>query len=379
MSDTYSPVIIYYTDNAEFMNNNILNRVFMAQHHHGEALTDMAEAIQLAGYEFMTYDKYLQICPERDALLISDGAAGSHLKNKKIKFALCFSLESPIIASRYYYNLKEKTKLYNFIFDWAGAILRIEYPKNRFLPISHPNTIRTVIEPKIDWNNKKFLVVINSNKRAFQWSWPDFRIGTLPLFPRALLSNLRTEWIRLVDPIMKKELYFERLRAIKFFSKYDDFDLYGYGWDKITNYSDHPIKDAVLKCYRGNIPGSNDNKDKLEFLKQYKFSIVFENTVFPGYLTEKIFDCFFSGVIPVYLGDPSVSEQIPSDCFIDARDFKNYDELLYYLKTMPREEANKILFSAEKFINSKSFEPFTSNFFSNKVVDCLNKIKEKYQ
>jgi hypothetical protein len=379
MIQTFPPVVVYSTDMSAFMNNNILDRAFMAQHHHGEALTDMAEAIQCAGFEFMTIDRYLRTCPERKALLISDMAAGFCSKNRNIIPAICFSLESPIIASRYYHHIKAKTKSYAKVYDWVGTVSRIENATRRFLPISHPNTIREVLEPTVDWHSKKFLVVINSNKRAFQWSWPAFGLRTLPLLLRALVSNLRTVWIKLVDPIMKQELYFERLRAINYFSKYEDFDLYGYGWDSLSDSSDLPIKDAVLKCYRGKIPGVNDNKDKLEFLKRYKFSIVFENAVFPGYLTEKIFDCFFAGVIPVYLGDPNVSERIPSACFIDARDFKNYEALADYLLSMSEEEAASRLDAARVFIASSAFEPFTAKFFASTVVSCLNEIKQQFE
>ena len=185
-----SKVVVYASDMTAFMNNKILDREFMARYHHGEALTFMAESIQSAGFEFMTIDRYVQDCPEREAILISDMAAGNGIKNKykNIKYALCFSLESPIIASRYYHYLKKRTKSYAKVLDWVGAISRVDNPTRRFLPITHPNTIREVIGPTLTWNNKKFLVIINSNKRAFQWSWPVLGFRTLFLYPRALVS-----------------------------------------------------------------------------------------------------------------------------------------------------------------------------------------------
>ena len=46
--------------------------------------------------------------------------------------------------------------------------------------------------------------------------------------------------------------------------------------------------------------------DKIAWLKNYKFNICFENSSYPGYLTEKLFDAFAAGCIPIYWGDTSL-------------------------------------------------------------------------
>ena len=46
--------------------------------------------------------------------------------------------------------------------------------------------------------------------------------------------------------------------------------------------------------------------NKIEWLKNYKFNICFENSSYPGYLTEKLFDAFKAGCIPIYWGDTSL-------------------------------------------------------------------------
>jgi hypothetical protein len=39
---------------------------------------------------------------------------------------------------------------------------------------------------------------------------------------------------------------------------------------------------------------------KKNTLEKYKFSICYENARdIPGYITEKIFDCFFAGCVPI--------------------------------------------------------------------------------
>ena len=56
----------------------------------------------------------------------------------------------------------------------------------------------------------------------------------------------------------------------------------------------------------GNIRRDSGVCDKIEWLKSYKFNICFENGSYPGYLTEKLFDAFMAGCVPIYWGDTSL-------------------------------------------------------------------------
>ena len=51
-------------------------------------------------------------------------------------------------------------------------------------------------------------------------------------------------------------------------------------------------------------------KNKITFLKEYKFSIAMENSEGDGYISEKIYDSFISGTIPIYYGDYMIDEYI---------------------------------------------------------------------
>ncbi len=54
--------------------------------------------------------------------------------------------------------------------------------------------------------------------------------------------------------------------------------------------------------------GIREIKGKIEGLRDYKFSIAVENGVHDNYFTEKILDCFLTGVIPIYKGCPNIGE-----------------------------------------------------------------------
>lgn len=68
--------------------------------------------------------------------------------------------------------------------------------------------------------------------------------------------------------------------------------------------------------------------DKLEFQKNYKFSIAFENSSHPGYCTEKIVQSYAAKTIPIYWGDPTVEEQFEKGSFINGNEYKNIDQLV---------------------------------------------------
>jgi hypothetical protein len=81
--------------------------------------------------------------------------------------------------------------------------------------------------------------------------------------------------------------------------------------------------------FRNNVGGSVD--DKLGFLKNYKFSICFENSKTAGYISEKLSDAFEAGTIPIYYGDDTVLELLNNRSYIhviDENDFKDKIELI---------------------------------------------------
>ena len=72
-----------------------------------------------------------------------------------------------------------------------------------------------------------------------------------------------------------------------------------------------------------NIGGPVD--DKLEFQKDYKFSIAFENSAFPGYLTEKLPEAVIAQTLPIYWGDKLVHRDFNTARFLNYPDFGSDD------------------------------------------------------
>lgn len=151
-------------------------------------------------------------------------------------------------------------------------------------------------------------------------------------------------------------LYPERKKVIQLFPRMgaQDFDLYGPDW---KGYS----------CWKGYA------ESKWAVLKNYKFSICFENFQERGYITEKIFDSLVAGCVPVYWGAPNITDFIPKECFIDRRDFHSHQQLYYHLKSMKQETYERYITAIRKFLAGPQAQLFSIDHFVKQVVDEVKK------
>jgi hypothetical protein len=69
-------------------------------------------------------------------------------------------------------------------------------------------------------------------------------------------------------------------------------------------------------------------KDKMAFIKDYKFVISFENNAYNGYTTEKILQPLMVDSIPIYWGNKKVDKDFNTKRFINYSDFKSEKELI---------------------------------------------------
>ena len=71
----------------------------------------------------------------------------------------------------------------------------------------------------------------------------------------------------------------------------------------------------------GPIAGAPDPRSKFEILDDYVFSLCFENSIFPGYYTEKALHAWVAGTIPLYFSDDKFVEDFNGDAIINRSDF----------------------------------------------------------
>ena len=267
-----------------------------------------------------------------------------------------FAFECPIVEPRLYRDLHAASRFFRGIYSFST-----EQALEPFL--TGPVDLRAFRIPQAHdavngrlWSqgDRRFLVMINANK---------------------------------VPPLSLNELYTERLRAVAFFADHDEVDLYGVGWDgPVLRVGDRrlpgsvrllqhrarrrlhelrpprdPLARAVQKTNRGPVD------DKAATLAGYTFALCFENSILEGWITEKIFDCFYTGTIPVYLGAPDVERWIPPECFIDMRRFADYGDLRAFLRSLSPRDVEAYRVAARDFLVSDLYRPFTKRAFAELI------------
>ena len=229
------------------------------------------------------------------------------------------------------------------VFTWYEPLI----DNKKYFRIRLPKSSDGIETRPKKFKNKKFLVYINKN------------VG--PFLPFDLIKSFG------------KEIYTDRLKSIEFFEKRipDDFSLYGRGWNKPKKYSliEKVFGYKKYKTYKGEV------NNKVKLLSNFKYSLCFENlTDVNDYVTEKIFDCLKAKCVPIYYGASNIDKYIPKNCFIDFRDFMNYDKLLKFLKTMDEKEYNTYIQNIEKLLKNKKlrrtwFEEGFSGFFLKEILE----------
>lgn len=237
--------------------------------------------------------------------------------------------------------LKSYSKEKLALFLWEPPIV---LPKN-YLKKNHDNFSKV-----FTWNDS-----LVDNKKYFKFCYPE--LGTISEdckpFSEKKLCCIITANKTSNHPA---QLYSTRIEAIKFFENYvlSNFDFFGIGWEYWN-----------FRSYRGSIPSK-------EVLKNYKFSLCFENGKdIPGYVTEKIFNCFQYLCVPIYLGTNNINDYVPENCFIDMRKFSSYYELLSYIQNMPEEEYLRYQRNIMDYYKSEKAKMFVPERFKEAFLKAL--------
>ncbi|MGH7617091.1 MAG: glycosyltransferase family 10 domain-containing protein [Gemmatimonadaceae bacterium] len=266
-----------------------------------------------------------------------------------------FAFESPVVDPKLYRAFPDIARHFKRLYSFSDAdsLVPVVGQRVEMLHFEIPYPIDRIRDDLFDRTERKFLVVINHNK---------------------------------LPPLYWNELYTERMRAVEFFARTKDIDLYGKAWEGpaflmgippwVPGRIQHahrwmrkqwqrvrpdPLLVAARTVYRGFVP------DKLATLGEYTFSLCFENVVVNGWITEKLFDCFVTGTIPIFLGAPDVKDYVPRECFIDMRDFANYEELRKFLKAVSPSEIARYKEAMRAYMASESFKRFGNQRFTELI------------
>lgn len=353
------PILVYNTASRHFYENRIFDRDYAVKFPGAEVWALLGARMKERGWEAMTADAYLRGAPSDPAICISEMETPftAALLNRRVIPSIIFSGESPNVAWKFYRQLEKYTRPYHYAYVFRGASARVS-PNVQTRTFYWPNAIREPL-PAPAWLDREYLVMVASNKSRYMVSG-----NTSYHYLRSFAKKILWDGLRKIDPFFNfEDLYQKRLDAILYFSSVMGFHLYGTGWDGINQVSKYHRAAKRI--------GAAPVADKLMTMTQFKYALCFENCVFPGYVTEKIFDCFFSGCIPVYWGAPDIADFVPAEAFIDMRQFQNFEEANCFLKKMSSLEANRYIGVARDFLASSAFKKFHQDFWVDELLGIL--------
>jgi hypothetical protein len=82
----------------------------------------------------------------------------------------------------------------------------------------------------------------------------------------------------------------------------------------------------------GNMFGNPLRKSKFAILPEYRFCLCPENSIYDGYITEKLIDAYAGLTVPVYSGDASVAEDFNYMAFLNYQEFKDMNRFVEYVR-----------------------------------------------
>lgn len=315
----------YYADRLFDIDNNELNRDSNLLPAH--RLRERALAM---GREIHTADWIRSSC-SREVEYYSLGLLYDDTSIKKessIRFAAALIMEPPVVAPSLYAQLPqfaakfERVYVHN-VYGMGYSLKGVDVRKLRKL--YWPIPYRDALEPY--WSSEgraNRIVAISGNHN------PRFRA---------------------------MEQYSKRIQAMSELARFGAVDLYGFNWDKwfsreamFWTYWRH--RSMLLSIYKGRC------SSKFEVLSRYNFSLCFENMAMDGYITEKLFDCLYAGTIPLYLGAPDIETYVPTDVFIDCRQFSTWTEMWERVRSFSREEVQRFREAGRDFLRGPAVAKF---------------------
>ncbi len=265
-----------------------------------------------------------------------------------------------------------------------------------YLSFDHSQDIFKAIAKKIEFSHRILIVkeplnednFLESNREKYAkiLTWNDSMVDgkQIEKIAPCPITRVDLEWV----PLEKRkfltgvfsnkasnclgELYSQRPKTFRVAERLfqDRFEFYGIGWNKPKTL----LQKLKIKPYQSFVSYEGAVKDKYAVLKEFIFTLCYENRSMLGHISEQIFDCFQCGVIPLYWGAPNVLDYIPQETFIWREDFKSNEEMLLYIKNMTRAEITEKIENIRNFLNSDAMNLFWEETYVSRIIDAIGSI-----
>lgn len=344
-------IIVLDTANKPFLENKIFNPDVASRYPGGMFLVAFYKEAISRGFEVVTCDQVsVKGLNPKETILVTEEwtPLTASLIMRGALPGIVFSDETLWHAWRFYSNLGRISRIYRHVFVFNEASKWVD---SRFA-VHHteyfPQPYCAVLNCSgLAWEYKQYMVILNSAIPA----------------PSGFAYKRACK----MEPALANDLYDKRLQWILHIANRDGFHVYGRGWNSPHTWISDELRVAVGKCYQGECKYEN----KVTLISNYRFALCIENTSLEGYITEKIFDCFFAGTIPIYCGPPDIDKYVPKDAYIAFDDFESYEALELFLDNLRAEQADVYLKAAADYLASPQYAHFYQDNVAQKKLDII--------
>ena len=172
----------------------------------------------------------------------------------------------------------------------------------------------------------------------------------------------------------KNENYSFRKKIIKFYeSSNEKFDLFGKGWNKFTD--SNIYINYIFKNFKVRPPMSYGGVigNKHLVASNYDFQFAIENSKnINGYISEKLFDCFLSGNVPIYSGAKNILKYIPKETFINLDKFDSLQKAHEFISSLDQKKIKQIKQNGYEFITGEKAMQFTPKYNAKLIAEIIH-------
>lgn len=125
-------------------------------------------------------------------------------------------------------------------------------------------------------------------------------------------------------------------------------------------------------------------QNKVEFESKHRFSIAYENTIHPGYTTEKLIDSFKANALPIYYGNPIINGDFNENAFINLHKFNSHEDAISHILEI-NDNPHKYLdffkenrFKQSVFLYEPNFKKFLFGILSQSPSDAKRRSISHY-
>ena len=122
---------------------------------------------------------------------------------------------------------------------------------------------------------------------------------------------------------------------------------------------------------------------KAAYQKKFRFTIAVESCSMPGFVTEKITDAYLANSIPIYYGDPTVSEIFDERSFVNAHRYPDMEAAAQEVMRIEQDEQRMIemlcapVFKQEGYLEKlcADFENFLCGIFDQDPAQAIRRAR----